>query len=98
MDRGVLRRGSEDVRILANDLRQGFDERIERLLRLRLRRFDHERLLDEVREVHGRRVVSEINEALSEVDRLDDLSRQGGGASDELVLQEAAEGHVEHDL
>src|SRR5439155_1647474 len=83
---------------LANDLRQGLDERIERLFRLRLRRFDHERFLDEVREVHGRRVVSEIHEALREIDGPDALRRQGGRARDELVFPEATEGHVEHAL
>ena len=43
-------------------------------------------------------MVSEVHEALREVDRPDALRRQRGRARDELVFSEAAEGHVEHAL
>src|SRR5206468_761400 len=63
---------------------------------LRLRRLDHERLLDQVWEVHGRRMVAEVHEALRQVYRSDaSLRGELRGTSDELVLPEPAEGHVE---
>ena len=49
----------------------GADERIKRLAGLRLRRLDHQRLVDEQREVDGRRVHPEVEQALGDVGRLD---------------------------
>ena len=43
-------------------LRSAVGERVERLLRLGLGRLDHERLLDDEREVDGRRVEAEIDQ------------------------------------
>src|ERR1700691_4397018 len=48
-----------------------FCERVERLLGLGLRRLDHQRLVHQQREVHGRRVKAEVEQALGEVERLD---------------------------
>ena len=46
-------------------------ERVERLLRLRLGRLDQQRLVDEQREVDGRRVEAVVEQALGEVERLE---------------------------
>ena len=49
------------------DHRRG--ERVERLARLRLGRFDHQRLWDDEREVHGRRVEPFVDERLADIER-----------------------------
>src|SRR5215218_9678629 len=71
--RGV-RRASRDLRIRGRLLEDGpyrVHEPVEALLRLRLRRLDHEGLLDEQREVHGRRMHAVVEQALRQVERPD---------------------------
>ena len=54
------------LRIAAIDV----GERVERLLGLGLGRLDHQRLVDQQREVHGARVKAEVQQALGQVERL----------------------------
>src|SRR6266481_3123010 len=52
---------------LAGDLDHRVAELVERLLRLRLRWLDHQRLLDDERKVDGGRVEPEVEQALGDV-------------------------------
>ena len=66
--------GARDLGILARlaqDRGDRLGEGVERLARLGLGRLDHQRLLDEQREVHRRRVIAEVEQPLGEVERLD---------------------------
>src|SRR5438445_13723053 len=90
----------EEGRILLHDLCERLHEAVQRLFRLRLRGLDHQRLFDEMREVDGRGMVSEVHEALRDVHRANSFCRRElRGARDELVLPEAPardlEDHVE---
>ena len=59
---------------------------------LGLGRLDHHRLVDEQREVDRRRVVSEVEQALGDVERLDvELALCWRGAEHVLVLGGAVE-------
>src|SRR5207249_3651924 len=85
-----------DRAVLLHDFLEGLHEAVERLLRLRLGRLDHERFFDEVREVHGWRMVAEIHETLRQVDCADATFRgELRGTRDELMFPEPAERHVE---
>ncbi len=71
---GVVRRGRHELRVclrFVRDLVHRLDEVVERLLRLRLGRFDHQRFRHNQREVRGRRVNAEVEQALGNVECLD---------------------------
>ena len=77
-DRRRVRRVPGDLGILAGlaqDLRDDLGEPVERLLRLGLGRLDQQRLVDDQREVDGRRVDAEVEQPLGEVERLDRAAR-----------------------
>ena len=68
-------------------------ERVERLPRLGLGRLDHQRLVDEQREVDRRRVEAEVEQALGDVERLHpELALRRRAGEDELVHAGAVEG------
>ncbi len=70
-DPGLDRRLFEGFGILLGfprDLLHGGDEEVEGLLALRLRRFDHERAMDDQGEVDRGRVETEIDQALGDVE------------------------------
>ena len=78
---------------LGEDRGDRLGEGVERLLGLGLGRLDHQRLVDQQREVDGRRVEAEVQQPLGEVERLDlqrPLHRAAG--EDELVHAELAVG------
>src|SRR5580704_19763149 len=91
--RGV-RRGARNLGVLsrlAQDLREGLGEGIERLPRLGLGRLDHQGLLDEQREVDRRRVKAKVEQTLGEVERPDlKLASHGAPGEHELVHAELA--------
>ena len=60
---------------LAQDLGHDLGEPVERLLGLGLGRLDQQRLVDDQREVHGRRVHAVVEQPLGEVERLDAAAR-----------------------
>src|SRR4051794_8330702 len=67
-----VRRVARDLRVLgalAQDVRDGVGEGVERLLRLRLGRLDEQRLVDEQREVDGRRMEAVVEQPLGEIER-----------------------------
>ena len=71
---GRVRRVLRDLGVLLGlreDLVDRLRERIERLGRLGLGRLDHQRLVDQQREVHRRRMEAEVEQALGDVERLD---------------------------
>ena len=77
---------------LGQDLVHSVGESVERLVRLGLGRLDHQRLVDQQREVDGRRVEAVVEQALGDVERLDAelaLGRRAG--EDELVHAAAVE-------
>ncbi len=88
--------GARDLGVLgslAQDRRDRLGEGVERLPGLGLGRLDHQRLLDEQREVDRRRVEAEVEQALGEVERLDaQLPLHRAAGEHELVHAELAEG------
>src|SRR5690348_3342660 len=92
-DRRLVRRVAGDLRILgafAQDLGDGFRERVERLLGLGLGRLDQQRLVDDQREVDRRRVEREVEQALGEIERAQaELLLHRRAREDELVHAQA---------
>ena len=85
---GILRR-------LAGDREHRVAEGVERLLRLRLRRLDHQRLGDDEREVDRRRVEAVVHQPLGDVERgAAVLPLQAPRGHHELVHAEAVERQV----
>ena len=85
---GLLRR-------LARDREHRVGERVERLLRLGLRRLDHQRLRDDEREVDRRRVEAVVHQPLGDVERRDAvLALQRARREHELVHAEPVERQV----
>src|ERR1017187_1403194 len=73
-DRRRVRRVDRYLRVLGRLLEDRGDrlgERVERLLGLGLGRLHHQRLVHEQREVHGRRMIGEVEQPLGEIERLD---------------------------
>ena len=91
-----MRRVARDLRILlrlAQDVRDRVGERVQRLLRLCLGRLDEQRLVDEQREVHRRRVEAVVEQPLGEVQRADpQLLLHRRARQHELVHAELPEG------
>ena len=78
---------------LGEDLLDRLGEGVEALLGLGLGRLDHQRLLDQQREVDGRRVEAEVEQALGEVEGGEaELPLHRLAGEDELVHAVAVEG------
>ena len=78
---------------LPQDLGDRFGEAVERLARLRLGGLDHQRLLDQQREVDRRRVIAEVQETLGQVQGADlKLPLHRPAREHELVHAELAVG------
>src|SRR5262245_33077838 len=89
--RSLRRRLAEPLRILlrlAVDLEERIREAVERGLRLGLGRLDHERLVDDEREIGRRRVHAEIEEPLRDVERANAARLLAIRREDELVHAE----------
>ena len=78
------------LRRLTRDREHGVDEVVESLLRLRLRRLDHQRLGHDEREVDRRRMDPVVHEPLRDIERGDPvLALEGPRREHELVHADA---------
>ena len=68
---GALRATSGSSARLPQDLGDDLGEMVQRLLGLGLGRLDQQRLVDDQREVHGRRMHAVVEQPLGEVERPD---------------------------
>ena len=101
-DGRVVGRGMEDVGILGGlggDAVHDVDEGVQRLLALRLRRLDHQGLMEEQREVDGGSVETEVEQTLGDVERRGRLDTLAGtvvdeAVEDELVLADGGDGEL----
>ena len=78
---------------LLGDLDQGVGEGVQRVLVLGLRRLDHQSLMDDEREVVGRRVEAVVHQPLGYVQGAD-IAAFEATLGDELVHADAVKGHV----